>query len=295
PLHPPWLARLRGDSMTALWQRAVEADLRLRTWISARAAGLEVARLPRPAWPMVGGALARAVSKSGRKVLILVPGPDRFADDLRLWLSGNPATFVFAEIAVSFLDRPPAFDDAVNRRLEALAALASADPKVVVSSRRAVTRQTISRRNLVESTVVLVPGHGPDPVIVAGRLVELGYSREPLVEERGQFSLRGGIIDVYTSAADAPVRAEWAGDTIETLRLFDPENQRSVMAIEEVTIRTGRELLSGPDRGEEALERFHASVSLETLRGDVRSEWEDELTRLGAGAAFPGIEFYAAY
>ena len=281
--------------MSPLWERAVEADPRLRTWISARAGELEVARLPRPAWPIVAGALARAVSKSGSKVLILVPGPDRFADDLRLWLSGNPATFVFAEIAVSFLDRPPAFDDAVNRRLEALAALASADPRVVVSSRRAVTRQTISRRNLVESTVVLVPGHGPDPVIVAGRLVELGYSREPLVEERGQFSLRGGILDVFPSAADAPVRAEWAGDTIETLRLFDPENQRSVMAIEDVTIRTGRELLIGPDRGEEALERFHASVSLETLRGDVRSEWEDELTRLGAGAAFPGIEFYAAY
>ena len=111
--------------MSPLWERAVEADPRLRTWISARAGELEVARLPRPAWPIVAGALARAVSKSGSKVLILVPGPDRFADDLRLWLSGNPATFVFAEIAVSFLDRPPAFDDAVNRRLEALAALAA--------------------------------------------------------------------------------------------------------------------------------------------------------------------------
>src|SRR6266576_5563614 len=133
--------------MSPLWERAVEADPRLHRWISARGGELEVARLPRPAWPIVGGALARALSVSGNKVLILVPGPERFADDLRLWLSGNPQTFVFAEIAVSFLDRPPAFDEAVNRRLEALAALASADriPAVVVSSRRALTRQTISR------------------------------------------------------------------------------------------------------------------------------------------------------
>src|SRR5207248_10168520 len=140
------------------------------------------------------------------------------------------------------------------RRLEALAALASADriPPVVVSSRRALTRQTISRRDLRDTSITLRPGEGPDPIAVAGRLVELGYSREPLVEERGQFSLRGGILDVFPAAADAPVRAEWAGESVETLRLFDPENQRSVMPIPEVTIRTGRELLIGPERGAEA-------------------------------------------
>jgi transcription-repair coupling factor (superfamily II helicase) len=228
---------------------------------------------------------------------VLVPGPDRFADELRLWLGGRPATQVFAEVAVSFLDRPPAFDEAVNRRLEALTALtnAAAEPVVVVTSRRAITRQTISRKALVDSTVVLRPGQGPDPVAVAGRLVELGYTREPLVEQRGQFSLRGGILDVYPSAADAPVRAEWSGDTVETLRLFDPENQRSVMAIEDAVIRTGRELLIGPSRGASAVSRLRDSVALEGLRGDVLSEWEDELTRLASGAAFAGVEFYAAY
>jgi transcription-repair coupling factor (superfamily II helicase) len=281
--------------VTKLWERVVAAEPRLARWISRRAGELEVARLPRPAWPIVAGAVARAVTATGRSVLILAPGPDRFADELRIWLAGDPPAYVFAEVAVSFLDRPPAFDEAVNRRLEALTALASQDPAVVVSSRRAITRQTISRGDLVGTTVALAPGHGPDPMTVAGRLVELGYSREPLVEERGQFSLRGGILDVFPSSADAPVRAEWSGDTIETLRLFDVENQRSVMAIRETTIRTGRELLIGADRGEAAVERLHASISLETLRGDVRSEWEDELTRLGAGAAFPGIEFYAAY
>jgi transcription-repair coupling factor (superfamily II helicase) len=82
---------------------------------------------------------------------------------------------------------------------------------------------------------------------------------------------------------------------VETLRLFDPENQRSVMAIPDVTIRTGRELLLGPARGAAAVARMRESVSLGSLRGDVRSEWEDELTRLDAGAAFPGVEFYGGY
>ncbi|TMD38745.1 MAG: transcription-repair coupling factor [Chloroflexi bacterium] len=258
---------------------------------------MHVARLPRPAWPILAGSVARASAERGKPILVLVQSPDRFADELRMWLAGNPKTYVFAEVGVSFLDRPPAFDESVNRRLEALTALATADrePVVVVSSRRAITRQTISRGDLVGSTVVLKPGQGPDPMSVVGRLVELGYTREALVEERGQFSLRGGILDVFGSAEDAPVRAEWSGDVVDTLRLFDPENQRSVMAIEEAVIRTGRELLIGPERGRAAVERLRRSVSVQSLRGDVRAEWEDELARLAEGAAFAGIEFYAAY
>src|SRR5207237_1747175 len=205
--------------MTKLWAAVVGAAPQLAGWIGRGSGGLDVARLPRPAWPIVAGAVARAITERGVSVVILVPGPDRFADELRVWLAGNPKTYVFAEVGVSFLDRPPAFDESVNRRLEALTSLANAhdEPIVVVSSRRAATRQTISRDDLVRSTVVLKPGQGPDPVTVAGRLVELGYTREALVEQRGQFSLRGGILDVFGSAEDAPVRAEWSGDVVDTL------------------------------------------------------------------------------
>jgi len=281
--------------VSKLWEGVIAAAPRLEGWIARGSSEIQVARLPRPAWPIVAGAVARACIERGKTVLILAPAPERFADEMRLWLAGRPTTNVFAEVAVSFLDRPPAFDEAINRRLEALTVLAEIQPAVVVSSRRAITRQTISRTDLAESTVVLKPGQGPDPVVVAARLVELGYTREPLVEERGQFSLRGGILDVFPSGADAPVRAEWSGEVVETLRLFDPENQRSVMPVGDVTIRTGRELLIGPERGRAAVERLRHSVTLSRLRGDVRSEWEDDLTRLEAGAAFAGVEFYAAY
>lgn len=282
--------------MSSLWESTIAAAP-LERWLGAGSAEVQVGRLPRSAWAIVAGSIVRACQARGRSVLVLVPGPDRFGDELRPWLAGSPSAHVFAEVAVSFLDRPPAVDEAVNKRLEALAALAGAgrEPTVVVSSRRACTRQTISLRELQEGTLVLAPGQGPDPVAVAWRLVELGYSREALVEDRGQFSLRGGILDVFPAAADEPIRAEWSGDVIETLRLFDPENQRSVMAIPKVSIRTGRELLLGERRGVEAVSRLRESVALDGLRGDVRSVWDDELVRLEAGSAFPGVEFYSAY
>ena len=284
--------------MSLLWEGTVAANPVLARWLDVHRAKLRVARLPRGAWPIVAGSVAHAVATKGRPLVILVSAPDRFAEELRTWLGGRLPVHVFAEIQVSFLDRPPAFDDAVNRRLDALAALAGSPDGsrgVIVSSRRAMTRMTISPRDLADATIELMPGAGPDPVRVATRLVELGYSREPLVEEAGQFSLRGGILDVFPAGADAPARAEWLGDTVDTLRVFDPTNQRSVMGLARLLVRPGKELLIGPTRGAAATSVIRRSLDLRELRPDVNAEWEDDLTRLAVGASFPGIEFYSAY
>src|ERR1700719_3539932 len=124
--------------MTCLGKGTMAANPVLARWLAVHRAQLRVSRLPRGAWPIVAASVARAVASSGQPVLVLVSSPDRFAEELRAWLGGRLPVHVFAEIQVSFLDRPPAFDDAVNRRLEALAALGGSDePKgVIVSSRR---------------------------------------------------------------------------------------------------------------------------------------------------------------
>src|SRR2546421_652762 len=122
-----------------VWGGGAAPGPRLQRGVGGEGLPLKGGRPPRSAWPIVAGAVARACAERGKPLLVLVPGPDRFADELRMWLAGRPATHVFAEVAVSFLDRPPAFDEAVNRRLEALTALLDAErePVIVVSSRRA--------------------------------------------------------------------------------------------------------------------------------------------------------------
>ncbi len=283
--------------MSTLWESTIAVSPELARWLSGPPSKLQVGRLPRPAWPILTGSVARACSALGRSLLVLAPAPDRFRDEIRTWLAGVPPAHLFAEVGVSFLDRPPAYDEAVAKRLEALSALADAHrlPSMVVSSRRACVRMTIAPRDLAASAVRLAPGDGPGPTEVAMRLTELGYSREALVEMPGQFSLRGGILDVFPAAADAPVRAEWSGDVVETLRLFDPHNQRSVMAVDSVSIRSGRELLLGPERGAAASARIRSSSLLDRLRAEVRADWDDDLVRMEFGASFPGVEFYAAY
>jgi transcription-repair coupling factor (superfamily II helicase) len=284
--------------VTALWERAFDGTL--RDWLEKPGAVLRAGRLPRSAWSVLVTAVARGAAAAGRPTLVLCPGPARSIAELRLWLAGRPSVYHFAEVTVSFLDRPPAFDETVSVRLEALAALTGlasglGEPCVVVSSRRAMMRTTVGREDLAGTTIVLKPGLEADPTELAARLVALGYAREPLAETAGQFALRGGILDVFPAAARSPVRAEFFGTELETLRLYDPKNQRSVMAVPQVTVRPGRELLLGPERGAAAVAALRAGTALEALRSDVRSEWEEDLERLATGAAFPGVELYGAY
>lgn len=253
---------------------------------------------------MLAAAVGRwaATHGLGRPVLVLSPHPDRFLAELRPWLAGHPPAYLFGEVAASFLDRPPPGDESVSQRLEALAALAAVSAGglgspgscLVVSSRRAAMRQTLAPEDLA-AALVLRPGLRADPTQLANRLVELGYVREPLAEAPGQFALRGGILDVYPASAPAPARAEFFGDEVETLRLYDPENQRSVMPVPEIRVLPGRELLLGPERGRAAVERLRRGVAPEGMRPDVRARWEEDLQRLALGAPFPGVEFFAAY
>ena len=281
--------------MSALWERTFDGAL--RDWLARPGASLVAGRLPRPAWPVVVAAVARAAAAAGRPTLVLSTGPGRLLAEVRPWLAGRPPAFLFAEVTVSFLDRPPVFDESVSLRMEALAALAAGaeEPSLVVSSRRAMMRTTVAPADLAATTIVLRPGLQADPTALAARLVEMGYVREALAETAGQFALRGGILDVFPAAARSPVRAEFFGNELETLRVYDPQNQRSVMAVPRLTVRPGRELLLGPERGATAEVRLREGPGLDGLRADVRVEWEDDLERLRSGTAFPGVELYGAY
>ncbi|MGH9815041.1 MAG: transcription-repair coupling factor [Candidatus Acidiferrales bacterium] len=114
---------------------------------------------------------------------------------------------------------------------------------------------------------------------VTGQLAAIGYERHELVEMPGQFSVRGGILDVYPVEAARPVRAELFGETVESLREFDPATQRSVQPVERATIVPLTEL----PRSADLLRRAYAEA-----KGDGSDE--DKLRWAGA---FPGWEFVA--
>lgn len=124
-----------------------------------------------------------------------------------------------------------------------------------------------------------------DPLLEHLRTV--GYSSADAVDMPGQFALRGGILDVYPPEADRPLRIEFFGDEVETIRKFDPGTQRSAAPVDEVVLLP----LTETPVSEGVLGVIHSRLSGRRLTG---SEIEIEHAMLATGAAvFPGWEFYA--
>jgi transcription-repair coupling factor (superfamily II helicase) len=92
----------------------------------------------------------------------------------------------------------------------------------------------------------LRPGVEIDPLALAEILVEGGYERQDPVDQHGEFSVRGGILDVYPAGENSPVRVEFIGDTVESIRRFDPGTQRSIETLDQFQIIPVRETSGTP-------------------------------------------------
>src|SRR6185437_7043194 len=123
-----------------------------------------------------------------------------------------------------------------GERIETVAALLEGRIRILITTARATVERTGVPGALADARLTLSAGRGPTLGDVAERLVGMGYTKVPTVTEVGQFSVRGGILDVYGFGMAAPGRVEWWGDDVATLRAFDLDTQRSGDAVERITI-----------------------------------------------------------
>ena len=123
------------------------------------------------------------------------------------------------------------------------------------------------------------------PDRLAEMLVDLGYTRTDLAFHRGEFALRGGILDVFPGTAPRPARLEFIGDEVERVREFAPSSQISTGPVDAVTVYAVRELLPGADV------RERAAAAIPRHKGRMR----DALERLSEGLFFEGMETAAPF
>jgi transcription-repair coupling factor (superfamily II helicase) len=178
---------------------------------------------------------------------------DQLAKDAAFFLGTEAVLRVPADAVLPYDDLSP--DRGVElERLSALARLHVAPERspVVVVSARGLARRQVPRRIFEEGADLLGPGVEISREALAEKLVLLGFSRVPLVEDAGTFAVRGGIVDVWSPADPAPVRLEFFGDEIESCRAFDPQTQRSEGEVAEVLLCPAREALFTPEGREAA-------------------------------------------
>ena len=174
-------------------------------------------------------------------------------DQLRAWCSPGAELRRLPELDFLPYDRsqtPPVSYQMIER-LRTLTALALREhdgrPPLVVTSALAIMGRTIARSNLVAASQVLKPGTAVEPMELLHRWQSIGYEAGDVVEMPGQMSKRGGIIDVFPPGSELPVRIEFFGNRIESMRYFDPENQRSTGLTSSLIVTPAREFMTGSE------------------------------------------------
>src|SRR5262249_23031588 len=187
--------------------------------------------------------LSRCLLHAPHPALCVLPSAqeaEAFVDDLRLFLEGEPGTAARVHLYPPW--DVPAFEglspssEVLAAQIEGLYALLATTMPVLVTSVDGLAQRVMPQEELITATLQLRAGQELSLSGLIDHLVQWGYRRVPLVEEKGEVSVGGGIVDVFPPLAHHPLRLEFLGDTVESIRAFDPPSQRSVEQVGDLTI-----------------------------------------------------------
>src|ERR1019366_4591329 len=238
------------------------------------------------------------MARAARQLVIVVVADNKAAEALEPMLKAgceltgavDPAAVVRlpAHDVLPFENLSP-HPDVQEQRATALWKLATGTVEILIAPVEAAALRLFDRDYYAGLAVTLKRGEEVDVEVLTGHLASVGYMQMDLVEMPGQFTRRGGILDVYSPEADRPVRIEFFGDEIETIRKFDPETQRSQSGLDEAQLLP---LTETP-----VTERLLAAVHGRLSRQRVELEDEEmaaELAAAGGVRGCPGWEFFTA-
>jgi transcription-repair coupling factor (superfamily II helicase) len=240
--------------------------------------------------------LAAALARAGGERLVWIARDaeigDRVAEELVSWF-GDPADVVVLEPRTALAyERSQLVHDETAARVAALAAWRSGRPRVLVASIQALFQRTLDPASLPAEPLVLRPGLRIGLERLLRQLLELGYEPAMEVGGRGEFARRGGIVDVFPAGQSFPIRLEWFGDEIESLRSFDPADQRSTGSLGEAILLPSSEfLLPEPSAGEDREQAIRARLGRSASR--LPEILAADLERLSQGDLGDAAEVWA--
>ena len=287
------------NGILKLLERHTEFRTSLERATSGESGTAKVLQGGRPAF------IASLARKRPGPLLVITPRPEdarRLHDQLLSWMGEEAPVHLLPEPEVLPFERLAVDSNTGNQRLAALAALAralefapeddadEADSLIVVCSVGSALLYTAPPETMAGQ----LPSADSPPVwrvgdrvrldAVLSQWVELGYRHEPVVDSPGTFSHRGGILDVFPTDLDLPLRIELFDDEIDTIRRFDPLTQRSVGPAESVRLIAAREQLPGL-AGVDAIGDRAGRMDFTECGSAVRERMEEELR----GLTDPGV------
>jgi transcription-repair coupling factor (superfamily II helicase) len=246
--------------------------------------------------------LALVAARTSRPILVVtssVRQAESLYEDLSFFLGENRALpplrrrlHLFPSWEVLPFENLSPHPDNIAGRLEGLYKLVEESAPVLISTPAALMQRVIPREALKSSYLYLVAGQDLARETLLHHLVQWGFQNVPLVEERGDFSVRGGIVDLYSPGYGRPLRLEFDGDRLESIREFNPGTQRTEQVLEEMLLLPMKEFsLKGSGLAEGLRRLDQRAIELEV----DRREKNNLLGSIREAIPFPGIEFLAPY
>ncbi len=220
-------------------------------------------------------------------------------EDFNFFLGGDPGTalspsrvHLFPSWEVLPFENLSPHPENIAGRLEGLYRLVEEPAPILIATPAALMQRVIAKASLKRSYLYLVAGQDLARDMLLEHLVQWGFQNAPLVEERGDFSVRGGIVDLFSPGYGRPLRLEFDGDRLDSIREFNPSTQRTERVQEEMVLLPMKEFsLKGAGR-DDALRRIdQRALELEVERRDKNTLLES----LRAGIPVPGMEFLVPY
>ena len=242
--------------------------------------------------PLLAGLLTR---EDGPRMALAIVATGRESEALRRTLASylpDAAIIEFPAWETLPHERLSPSAETVGKRIAALRAVKEwtlrqaqgpVEPLILVASVRAALQPLADNLTSIEPIALTKGGRGYDLADLSRRLVDLAYSRVDMVTRRGEFAVRGGILDVFAPTDEHPLRLEFFGDELETVREFSVADQRSLATeITEAELPPSRELLLSDAVRQRAREMQHEFPSLSTM-----------LAKIGEGIPVDGMESLA--
>ncbi len=237
------------------------------------------------------------LARIAKSPVFVVVSDNRAAEALQLTVQA--ACDLTGELDRNAVVRLPAHDvlpfenlsphpDIQEQRAVTLWKIARGSARLIILPIESACYRVFSAEHYANLTCTLRRGEETDPQMLVEQLASVGYQPVDMVEMRGQYCLRGGIVDVYSPEMDSPLRIEFFGDEIESMRRFDPETQRSSAPIDGAVLLP----LTETPISNALLARVHARLSAGDRNAEddaVNGADETEGTNV-----FPGWEFFAA-
>src|SRR5918993_1442973 len=255
---------------------------------------------------MQGGALAyvlaTAAAQKHRPMLVIAAtthDAENLHDDLSFFIGEESslapfrkALHLFPSWEVLPFEKLSPHPDNLAGRLEGLYKLIEEPAPILISTPAALMQKVIPKEALKQSYLYLVAGQDLPRERLLEHLVQWGFQNLPLVEEYGDFSVRGGIIDLFSPGYKLPIRLEFDGDRLESIREFNASSQRSEGVLEDLLLLPVKEFSLkrvGTDRIVRKLDQRGIDLAMD------RREKNGLMDSIKDGIPFPGIEFLLPY